>query len=79
MRFRFHRGGLEESLKTTIEINSIEELKSKIGNPTNIEFQHCGMDARINWDTYYVIADDKIIGMSDSNKFPKTNQQELNP
>ncbi len=69
MKFRFHRGGLKESLKTTIIINSMEELREKLGNPATIKFQHLGIDTRINWDTYYVVADNKIIGMSDSDKF----------
>jgi len=69
MKFRFHRGGLKESMKTIIEVNSLFELRQALGNPNYITFKHIGMDARINWDTYYVIADDKIIGMSDSNNF----------
>lgn len=61
-------------MKTVVEVNSLDELKEKLGNPSRIEFTHCGMDARINWDTYYVSADGRIVGMSDGNKFEKTKK-----
>lgn len=69
MLFRFHRGGLKESMETVIEVNSMNELIDAIGFPHEITFQHIGMDTRVNWDTYYVIADDKVIGMSNSKVF----------
>lgn len=69
MKFRFHRGGLEESMKTVVEVKSIVDLARILDCPSKIEFEHIGMDDRINWDTYYVIADNMIVGMSDSNKF----------
>jgi hypothetical protein len=69
MKFRFHRGGFNESMATTIEVHSMEELAEKIEFPKEIVFQPCGVDARNGWNTFYVIADDKIVGMSDGSYF----------
>ena len=68
MKFRFHRGGFKESMETTIEVKDIEELAEALEFPKEIVFQPCGIDERNGWDTFYVIADDKIVGMSDGNK-----------
>lgn len=64
MRFRFHRGSLDESMKTQTIVNSIEELVIKIEESHNlftlkvkyIRFEFCKFDERIGWNTYYVIA-----------------------
>lgn len=59
MKFRHHRGSLEESLKTTIECNSIEEL-SKILEETHdheiksIKVKYYCHDSRIGKDLYMV-------------------------
>lgn len=76
MKFREHRGGLKESMETERDIKSFDELwellESIWGDIELISFQHIGMDARINWDTYYVLVkrpqDDESFpaGMSDS-------------
>lgn len=64
MKFRFHKGSLEESLKTQIEVNTIEELISAIENYysdtnqnkiVNLKFEYAGYDKRIDWNTYYVL------------------------
>lgn len=65
MKFRFHRGGFDESMATTIEVDNIEHLASVLKFPHEITFQHCGIDSRNGWDTYYVIANDCVVGMSD--------------
>lgn len=63
MRYRDHKGGLDESMKTQIEINNVEDIRSHLNKfygefgqfVEEIKFEHCGMDARIGWDTYYVL------------------------
>jgi hypothetical protein len=58
--FRFHRGGLEESMQTVIEIKSFEQLLITIIdgwdiNPTKVEIKPYIYDERIHWDTHFVI------------------------
>jgi hypothetical protein len=79
MKFRHHRGGLEDSLKTTIEVKSLEELMVHLDAGwkcygkaiEEIKFDYVGMDERIGWDTYYVLqrlqGEDQwtVAGMSD--------------
>ena len=79
MKYRDHKGGLAESLKSTIEVNSIDEIKSHLNKFYNqfgkevdeIKFQYVGMDERIGWNTYYVLQRLKeedtftVAGMSD--------------
>jgi hypothetical protein len=79
MRYREHRGSLQESMQTVIEIASKEELIQHLNKRLqgrkeirDISFQHAVYDTRIDWDTWYVIVhfedDEKpqIMGMSDS-------------
>lgn len=63
MKFRFHRGSLQDSLATTIEVNSLEELceilKSSHSelNPESLAklvSKHYCFDDRIGWDTWIV-------------------------
>jgi len=68
MKFRFHRGGLKESMLTVTTVNSLDELEELLGTK-DISFDYIGMDKRINWNTYYVMADGYVAGMSDDNKF----------
>jgi hypothetical protein len=79
MRYRHHRGGLEESLEMTVEVNSLEEMYAHLNKVwkewgkfvTEIKFAHVGMDHRTGWDTYYVMqrlwgeTDFTVAGMSD--------------
>jgi hypothetical protein len=81
MRYRHHRGGLEESLDTTVKVNSLEELLAhinKVWKPfgkivEEIKFDYACMDDRTGWDTYYVLqrlqGEDRwtVAGMSDGN------------
>jgi len=71
MKYRHHRGGLEDSLKTTIEVDNINDLKAYINesyafgdNVEELKFEYIGMDDRINWDTYMV-----LMRLKDSDKF----------
>lgn len=68
--FRYHRGGLHESLQTTIIVKSLEELRAKImvnvsemyliEDPENFEIQVMpypsdnNFDPRIGWFTQMV-------------------------
>jgi len=81
MKYRDHKGSLSESLETTMEVNSIDEIKNHLNNFYNhfgksvveIKFKHIGMDKRIGWDTHYVLLrlnDEKdftVAGMSNGN------------
>jgi hypothetical protein len=69
--FRFHRGGLHESLETTVVVKSPDELRKVITNSienwptTNKDFgfitqaypAHNNFDPRIGWYTQMVTAD----------------------
>lgn len=82
MRYRDHKGGLAESLKTVRNVNNKMELLNYLTEQysdcgegiTELKFEHLGMDERTNWETYYVLIklqgqDNFIVaGMSDSNK-----------
>lgn len=57
--FRFHRGGLNESMETVTEIESFEELIMLITSswdvqPTRITIEPYMFDERIGWDTQLV-------------------------
>jgi hypothetical protein len=58
--FRFHRGGLDESMKTIKIISSSMDLKNLIFEacdiqPTNITILPYLYDPRIQWDTHVVL------------------------
>ena len=79
MRYRDHKGSLSDSMDTTIEVNSSAEIinhlnkfYSQFGKEVEeIKFEYCGLDKRIDWDTYYVLArlkgsaEFRINGMTD--------------
>lgn len=81
MKYRDHRGSLDDSLQTTIEITDITQLFSHINKSftgfglevEDIKFEYMGMDTRIAWDTWYVLYRLKgkkqffVAGMSDGN------------
>lgn len=80
IKFRFHRGSLEDSMKTVIEINTMVELVNAINKEfvydikeTQITFSYASYDNRIGWDTYYVCVDGNAIGMSDGELAIKQN------
>lgn len=63
MKYRDHKGSLDESLQTVIEVNSINEIKDHLNefyNPFGLEveeikFKYTCMDNRIGWNTWYVL------------------------
>ena len=82
MKFRKHAGGLKESMKTQVEVNSIEEIKTickeslQFAKDVSIKIKYQCFDERINQESYLVVAyegEDKeligVLGMSDNDKF----------
>lgn len=82
--FRWHRGGLEESLATMVEVNDFADIERIVKEEwgdycSNLNTVYCGDDSRRigeEWEeTYYVVADFKkggkqqCIGMCN---FPKS-------
>ena len=61
--YRDHRGWLDESLKTTRTIKTVEDIKSHLNETLSdfwkqvdsISFKHVGLDTRTGWNTYNVI------------------------
>ena len=71
--FRWHRGGLEESLATTVEVQNFSDIERMItgennqgfpaGYFSNVRAKYCGDDSNRcgrEWkETYYVLADSR--------------------
>lgn len=61
MRFREHRGSLEDSLKTTVELKDgralLEYATGKLGPfpPKSLRVKHYCFDERVGWDTHIVM------------------------
>jgi hypothetical protein len=64
VKFRFHRGSLEESMANVYEVMNHQELINLINEQwpfkyepiLDIEVSHYVYDDRIGWDTYIIIA-----------------------
>lgn len=62
MKYRQHKGSLEESIATTCEIDATKHAiaslaSNEIGrnvDPASISVTHYGYDSRISWDSYIV-------------------------
>jgi hypothetical protein len=59
--FRFHQGGLDQSMETIIEIRSFDHLLSHIRSHWDVPISHLNIvpycfDDRIGWDTHMVQA-----------------------
>lgn len=59
MLFRSHRGTIEESMETAIEVETLEDIAKllnleQFGIETNLVANHYCMDERIDWDTYII-------------------------
>jgi hypothetical protein len=80
MKFRFHRGGLDESMATAVDVDGWDGLVAHIASQTN--FSHFtpatmkvvpyGFDDRIGWDTHLVSDSYGVIGMTDGPCSPGT-------
>lgn len=67
MLFREHKGSLDKSMKTVVELKDIDELVKYISDmlqpfgmsvtPDSLHTQPYGYDNRIDWETYIVTLD----------------------
>lgn len=78
MLYRDHRGSLEDSMKTVQEFHTPKELNNHLNTifseygktVIDVKFEYKGLDARIGWETYYVLIkldgqdEFNIVGMS---------------
>lgn len=66
VKFRRHRLYLIDSLETTVEVNSIEEIE-KITGYTNVTVEKYGngIDERCGWDTHIVCENGRACGFTD--------------
>jgi hypothetical protein len=78
MKFRFHRGDFNESMATTVEVDSIQKLAEVIkATPEKIRITpYSGVDSRNGWDTHLVEVFERYkpgewatVGLSDSLNF----------
>ena len=75
MKYRHHRGSLEASLETVIEIHSLDELKKVLMKDRKAQqfsdevgeltCKHYCYDERIKWNTWLICEDGNAIGFSD--------------
>lgn len=76
MKFRWHRGGLAESMETVVEIEptrqALADLVTKdwifwgeTASPAEVDVRPYSYDDRIEWDTYLVFWRGRSVGMSD--------------
>lgn len=73
MKFRFHRGGLAESLQTVVEVSTLDALadllSDEIEHPVAVEaikIEPYAQDRRIGWDTHIVtISGLGVMGFTD--------------
>lgn len=68
--FRQHRGGLEESMATVREVDSLSQLVDIIRedddsvSAESIKIAFMCFDNRTGWDTYVVTTDNKAVGFT---------------
>lgn len=60
MKYRDHKGGFDESMKTLKNFNSIEEIKKHLTElngreVVEIKFEYAGYDVRNMWNSSYVM------------------------
>jgi len=64
MKYRDHKGGYSESMKTVQEIKSVEDIKAHLEKRftlfpqqkiAEIKFERTGIDHRNKWDSHYVL------------------------
>ncbi len=55
-KFRPQRGGLAEAMREVVEVENRDELAAHIGYPILRVVPYGGIDERIGWDTYVVVA-----------------------
>jgi hypothetical protein len=75
MKFREHRGGLDESLATTVELEPTKDalnaqLQQRYGewwkfNEDDVSVKPYSFDVRIGWDTHIVCIKGAAVGYTD--------------
>lgn len=67
--YRSHKGFLNESMQTIVEVNSITELGNHIlsqcgsfGDKAVLEINHYGFDHRIGWNNHTVSVNGCVVG-----------------
>lgn len=68
MKYRDHRGGLDESMQTMVDMpRDLESLATHLGvKSSSIRVEaYGGFDKRIGWDTYIVLVDGVPFGFTD--------------
>jgi len=64
MLFREHRGSLEDSMKTVTNVESLKDIEKICNFKGEYKIKYYCFDDRINWNTYIVTCDDKVIGFT---------------
>lgn len=72
-KFRFHRGGYEDSMSTCVTLDSVADLEKLVSEaygldvPLTFKFEYQGLDRRNGWKTYLVTCDkqDLPVGYAD--------------
>ena len=60
-KFRFHRGGYQDSMSTCVTLDSVADLEKLVSEtyglekPLTFDFKYLGPDQRNGWETYAVI------------------------
>lgn len=74
MKLRQHRGSLADSMETQIDIEPTKEAVARYislfwsyerTKPEDIRTEYVGYDDRIMQETYYVLVNGQVFGMSD--------------
>lgn len=65
VKFRWHRGGLAESMATMVE-DTPEKIRGLVRQqfPGEITSQFYTRDDRIGWDTHIVLSDGQAVGFA---------------
>lgn len=71
VKFRFHKGGLAESMQTAIDVKSKGDIAKAFNDKFNacilasdLECSYYAYDERIKWDTYLVTHRGSAIGFA---------------
>lgn len=73
--FRWHRGGMKESLNTAVHVKNMDDLKTVLSQSmlmtedTNIKVQYYSYDDRLALHTYVVLVNGYITGFISNDKY----------
>lgn len=81
IKFRWHRGLLDDSLKTQQTVESKDDIERLIRDEFtpfgikefNITYTYVGYDERCDWDTWYVSLNGMCVGMAELYKKKKAS------